>query len=179
MTVLDSLAAPRDAWEDSPDYAPANAVEPLDGDEEIDVDVMIDDFAGAGYRPDTATNATGLLDRLRRPAKETRPVWSSSEPPAAGASFDDKMAYYRSQHRSVGVRATHLVGIPGAAASLPLLLARPKVGAAVFVASWTLQVAGHRLFERNNPALTKGFVSYQLCGLAFWCEEMGDLISRR
>ncbi|MCH9815341.1 MAG: DUF962 domain-containing protein [Actinomycetia bacterium] len=89
------------------------------------------------------------------------------------------MAYYRSQHTTNGIRATHLVGIPGAAAAIPILLVRPKVGAGVFVASWLLQVAGHKVFERNNPAFTKGLITYQLCGLAFWCEEVGDMAAGR
>lgn len=110
----------------------------------------------------------------RQKAPETRRVWPSDEPPPKDSPFEDKMAYYRGQHTTVGVRATHVVGIPGAAASLPILIVRPKVGAAVFVASWVTQVAGHKIFERNNPALTQGFFTYQFAGLAFWCEEMGD-----
>lgn len=178
MTVLDSFAAPREAWEDTEAFGLAGAALDPDDDIDVDVDVMTEDFAGAGYRPEAGDAVMGWLERLRRPATEQRPVWRGAEPPAKDAPFDDKLAYYRSQHRSVGVRATHLVGIPGAAAALPLLLARPRVGAAVFAVSWSIQVAGHRIFERNSPALTKGFVTYQLCGLAFWCEEMGDLVSR-
>ncbi|MAT62043.1 MAG: hypothetical protein CMH41_10440 [Micrococcales bacterium] len=89
------------------------------------------------------------------------------------------MAFYRSQHTTKGIRATHLVGIPGAAAALPILAVRPKLGAKVFLASWLLQVAGHRVFEGNSPALSRGFFTYQFCGLAFWCEEMGDLAAGR
>ena len=101
------------------------------------------------------------------------------EPPPRSAPFADKMTYYRSQHTSRGVRATHLVGIPGVAFSIPVLFARPPVGIPVFLASWALQVFGHKRYERNNPALTKGFVTYQLCGLAFWCEEVADLVAGR
>jgi uncharacterized membrane protein YGL010W len=99
--------------------------------------------------------------------------------PPASAPFAQKMAYYRSQHTTKGVRATHLVGIPGVAFSIPLSLARPKVGLPLFGLSWALQVLGHSVFEKNKPALTEGFFTYQFCGLAFWCEEMVDLISGR
>ena len=99
--------------------------------------------------------------------------------PPKSASFEDKMAYYRSQHTTVGVRATHLLGIPAVAASLPLVAARPRVGLPLFLAGWTLQVLGHKVFEGNSPALTKGIFTYQFCGLAFWCEEMADLIAGR
>ena len=97
--------------------------------------------------------------------------------PPRSASFAEKMDFYRSQHTTRGVRATHMVGIPGVAFSLPLLFARPKIGVPAFVLSWALQVAGHKIFEKNNPALTQGFLTYQLCGLAFWCEEFADLIA--
>jgi uncharacterized membrane protein YGL010W len=89
------------------------------------------------------------------------------------------MAYYRSQHTSRGIRLTHLVGIPGVAFSLPVVATRPRIGLPVFAASWALQVAGHLLFEHNRPALTRGPVTYQLCGLAFWCEEVADLLAGR
>ena len=98
-------------------------------------------------------------------------------PPPRSASFADKMAYYRSQHTTRGIRATHLVGIPGAAFSIPVIFAKPKVGLPVFGLSWALQVFGHKVFEKNSPALTKGLLTYQLCGLAFWCEEMANVIA--
>jgi len=101
------------------------------------------------------------------------------DPPPASASFAEKMAYYRAQHTTRGVRATHLVGIPGVAFAMPIALVRPRVGVPMFLASWALQVAGHLVFEDNSPALTKGFLTYQLCGLAFWCEEMVDVLSGR
>ena len=101
----------------------------------------------------------------------------SVEPPPRSAPFAAKMDYYRSQHTTRGIRATHLVGIPGVAFSLPLSIARPRVGLPIFGLSWALQVIGHKVFEKNCPALTEGFVTYQLCGLAFWCQEMVDIIS--
>ncbi|WP_267596052.1 DUF962 domain-containing protein [Carbonactinospora thermoautotrophica] len=99
-------------------------------------------------------------------------------PPPKSAPFQEKMAYYRSQHTSRGVRATHLVGIPTVAFSLPLVFGRPKVGVPVFIGGWALQVLGHKVFEKNSPALKNGFFSYQLCGLAFWCEEMVEILAK-
>lgn len=110
---------------------------------------------------------------------EMTPVTEGSTVPPRNASFEEKMAYYRSQHTTRGIRATHLVGIPAVAAALPLVVARPRVGIPLFLAGWTLQVIGHKVFEKNNPALTKGFLTYQFCGLAFWCEEMADLVGGR
>ncbi|MDQ2961149.1 MAG: DUF962 domain-containing protein [Candidatus Dormibacteraeota bacterium] len=110
---------------------------------------------------------------------ELTPNTEGSAVPPRSASFEDKMAYYRSQHTTRGIRATHLVGIPAVAAALPLMAARPRVGVPLFLAGWTLQIIGHKVFEKNNPTLTKGFFTYQFCGLAFWCEEMADLVGGR
>lgn len=110
---------------------------------------------------------------------EMTPIAAGTEVPPRSAPFAEKMAYYRSQHTTDGVRATHLVGIPAVTASMPLMLARPRLGVPLFLAGWTLQVIGHKVFEKNSPALTKGFFTYQFCGLAFWCEEMADLIAGR
>jgi uncharacterized membrane protein YGL010W len=108
---------------------------------------------------------------------EMTAVTREATPPPSGAPFSEKMAYYRSQHTTPGIRATHLVGIPAVTLSLPLMAARPRVGVPMFLGGWALQVFGHKYFEKNNPALSKGFFTYQFCGLAFWCEEMVELIS--
>jgi uncharacterized membrane protein YGL010W len=110
---------------------------------------------------------------------ELTPTTEGSTVPPRSASFEEKMAYYRSQHTTRGIRATHLVGIPAVATALPLMAARPRVGVPLFLAGWSLQILGHKVFEKNNPALSKGFFTYQFCGLAFWCEEMADLIGGR
>ena len=105
------------------------------------------------------------------------PVTNEAMPPPKSAPFAEKMAYYRSQHTTPGIRATHLVGIPAVTVSLPLMLGRPRAGVRLFLGGWALQVLGHKVFEKNSPALTKGFLTYQFCGLAFWCQEMVELIS--
>ena len=99
--------------------------------------------------------------------------------PAAHASFSDKMAYYRTQHTSRGVRFTHMVGTPVIAAGIPLLFAKPRAGVPMFVGGWLLQVAGHRLFEHNMPSAHKGWITYQLTGVIHVCEQYGELLVRR
>lgn len=98
-------------------------------------------------------------------------------PPSPAARFAEKRRYYRSQHTSRGIRATHLVGIPAIVLSLPLLLVRPKLGLKLFCAGWGLQIFGHVVYEKNSPALRNGPVSYELVGLAYWSEEMTDMIA--
>jgi hypothetical protein len=130
----------------------------------------------------TTGGAPGFADSEEEPnivMMELTPIAEGTEVPPRSAPFEEKMAYYRSQHTTPGVRATHLVGIPAVAAALPLIAARPKVGVPLFFAGWSLQILGHRMFEKNNPALSKGFFTYQFCGLAFWCEEMADLVAGR
>lgn len=110
---------------------------------------------------------------------ELTAVTEGTRPPARSAPFSDKMQYYRSQHTTRGIRVTHLMGIPAVAAALPLLAARPRLGLPLFLGGWSLQILGHRVFEKNSPALTRGLLTYQFCGLAFWCEEMADLVAGR
>jgi hypothetical protein len=99
--------------------------------------------------------------------------------PAPDAPFADKLAYYRNQHTTRGVRLTHLIGTPVIAAGLPLIFAKPHVGLPMFVGGWMLQIAGHRLFEHNLPSTHKGWLTYQLTGIIHVCEQYGDLLAQR
>jgi Protein of unknown function (DUF962) len=63
--------------------------------------------------------------------------------------------------------------------SLPLLAARARIGLPMFIAGWAVQVARHPIFEHNKRALTRGPVTYQPTWLAFWCEEVAELLARR
>ncbi len=99
--------------------------------------------------------------------------------PPPEAPFADKMAYYRTQHTSKGVKTTHLVGIPTIAVGLPLMFAKPRVGAPMFIGGWTIQILGHRLFEKNLPSTHKGWITYQLTGVIDVCEQYGEMLARR
>ncbi|WP_225725314.1 MULTISPECIES: DUF962 domain-containing protein [unclassified Nocardia] len=99
--------------------------------------------------------------------------------PSPAAPFSEKLAYYQSIHTSSGVKATHLVGLPMVVASLPLLFARPRVGSLLFVAGWSLNIGGHLLFEKQNPALRHGPITYQLAGVVTWATEVGEFLARR
>ena len=93
--------------------------------------------------------------------------------PPPEAPFADKMAYYRTQHASKGVKAAHLLGTPITAAGLPLVFAKPKVG------GWAMQIIGHRLFEKNLPSTHKGWITYELTGVIHVCEQSGEMLARR
>jgi len=59
-------------------------------------------------------------------------------------------------------RSRPTVGWLQGSVSLPLLVARPRVGLSTLLAGWGLQIVGHRVFEKNSPALKNGPVTYQL-----------------
>jgi hypothetical protein len=99
--------------------------------------------------------------------------------PLPEAPFAEKMAFYRGQHASKGVRVTHLIGTPIIAAGLPLMFARPRVGAPMFIGGWTMQILGHRLFEKNLPSTHKGWITYQLAGVIDVCEQYGEMLAHR
>lgn len=98
--------------------------------------------------------------------------------PPIDAPFADKMAYYRTQHTSKGINVTHQIGTPIIVFGLPLLFAKPRLGVPLFV-GWTLQIAGHKLFEKNMPSTHKGWITYQLTGLIHVAETYGEMLARR
>jgi hypothetical protein len=98
--------------------------------------------------------------------------------PPPDAPFADKMDYYRTQHTSKGVRASHLVGTPIIAAGLPLMFAKPRLGAPMFIGGWAMQILGHKLFEKNMPSTHKGWITYQLTGVIDVCEQYGEILAR-
>jgi hypothetical protein len=75
------------------------------------------------------------------------------EAPPPEAACADKMAYYRTQHTSRGVKTAHLVGTP--------------------------IIAGHRFVEKNLPSTHKGWITYQLTGVIDVCEQYGEMLARR
>lgn len=99
--------------------------------------------------------------------------------PAPEAPFAEKMAYYRTQHTSRGIKISHLIGIPVIAFALPLLVVKPRVGVPMFLGGWMVQIAGHTLFEHNLPATHRGWITYQLTGVIDVCEQYGEMLARR
>jgi uncharacterized membrane protein YGL010W len=67
--------------------------------------------------------------------------------------YAERLAFYRSQHRTFGCKVTHMVGIPLIALSLPTLVVSPKSAAKMQIGGWILQFIGHFVFEHNKPVL--------------------------
>lgn len=68
-------------------------------------------------------------------------------------SLREHMKLYRAEHRTIGCKVTHLIGVPMIAASLPLMFFNWRWAVGMFVAGWILQFSGHRFFEHNRPVL--------------------------
>jgi uncharacterized membrane protein YGL010W len=63
------------------------------------------------------------------------------------------LRFYRSQHRTVGCRATHMIGVPMIVVSLLVLPFNWKASAQLQIVGWILQFIGHSVFEHNKPVL--------------------------
>jgi len=68
-------------------------------------------------------------------------------------AFDKHLAYYRSQHRTLGCKITHLVGIPVLVLSVPALLFSRRLALQLQAVGWLLQFVGHFVYEHNKPVL--------------------------
>lgn len=91
------------------------------------------------------------------------------------------MAHYRAEHRTIGCKITHMVGVPTIVGSFPTIVFDWQIGLAMLVFGWTLQFAGHRYFERNKPVLMadpKNLLTY-LSALIFVSQEWIQVLTGR
>jgi uncharacterized membrane protein YGL010W len=63
------------------------------------------------------------------------------------------MELYRSQHRTLGCKITHMFGVPMIVASLPMVFFNWPAAAGLFGLGWVLQFLGHGVFEKNRPVV--------------------------
>jgi uncharacterized membrane protein YGL010W len=66
-------------------------------------------------------------------------------------AFDNRLKYYRSQHKTVGCKITHMVGIPMIVLSFPIAFFNRRLAAQFQAIGWILQFTGHYVFEHNQP----------------------------
>lgn len=71
------------------------------------------------------------------------------------SQFIEVYRFYARNHRTVGCRVTHLVGVPILALSFFLLVRRPKTSIALGALGYGLQILGHYVFEKNTPVLIR------------------------
>lgn len=63
---------------------------------------------------------------------------------------------YAQNHRTTGCRITHLIGVPTVATGLAMMLFSNRLVAGCLLGiGYALQVAGHVIFEKNEPVLLK------------------------
>ncbi len=67
--------------------------------------------------------------------------------------YEKRLAYYQSQHRTVGCKITHMIGIPIVALSVLMLFFRPRLAMQMHLVGWLLQFIGHYFYEHNKPVL--------------------------
>ncbi len=72
--------------------------------------------------------------------------------PMPQKSFREYIAVYQQEHRKLGTRLTHMVGIPMIIASIPTAFVSLPAAGSLFVGGWALQYIGHYVFEKNEPA---------------------------
>lgn len=96
-------------------------------------------------------------------------------------SFETHMAHYRAEHRTVGCKITHMIGVPMIAASVPALFFNRRWAAGLFTVGWAFQLAGHRFFERNRPVLVADPANplTYFSALAFVAQEWKQVLSGR
>lgn len=94
-------------------------------------------------------------------------------------SLSAHLKYYRSQHKTLGCKITHLVGIPMIVLSLPMLLFDRRRAFSLFGLGWLLQFIGHYVFEKNKPIVLSARRSpYTLVSaLIFVTEEWMDTLN--
>jgi uncharacterized membrane protein YGL010W len=66
-------------------------------------------------------------------------------------AFDKRLAFYRSQHMTLGCKITHMVGVPIIALSFPVFFVNRRLAGDMQKVGWTLQLIGHYVFEHNKP----------------------------
>ncbi|HZS03802.1 MAG TPA: DUF962 domain-containing protein [Blastocatellia bacterium] len=93
----------------------------------------------------------------------------------------EHMELYRAEHRTVGCKVTHLVGVPMIAASFPMLLFNWRWAVGMFVTGWILQFSGHHFFEHNQPVLVADPANplTYFAALIFVGEEWARLLAGR
>ncbi len=93
-------------------------------------------------------------------------------------SLSAHLKYYRSQHKTLGCKITHLVGVPMIALSIPMLLFDRRRAVSLFTFGWFLQFVVHYVFEKNKPIIFSSRRSpYTLAAaLVFVTEEWMDTL---
>lgn len=97
------------------------------------------------------------------------------------SAFQAHMAHYRQEHRTVGCKITHMIGVPMIVASLVVVWLTWQIGLVMFTVGWCFQFAGHRFFERNKPVLAedpRNPYTY-LSAIVFVAQEWATVLSGR
>lgn len=96
-------------------------------------------------------------------------------------SFQEHMELYRAEHRTIGCKVSHLIGVPMIVASFPMLFFHWRWAIALFVIGWIFQLAGHKYFEKNRPVLAADPANPRtyFAAIIFVAQEWASLLTGR
>ena len=72
---------------------------------------------------------------------------------AVRKALHERMVYYKSQHRTLGCKVTHMIGIPMIILSLVAFPFNKRLSLLLQTGGWILQFVGHFVYEHNKPVL--------------------------
>jgi uncharacterized membrane protein YGL010W len=90
-------------------------------------------------------------------------------------SLREYLLDYEEEHKNLGTKLTHMIGIPMIVAALPIIPFSPALGIGLFVLGWIFQLIGHAVFEHNKPSFT-GDWFYLLIGPVWVAIEFARLV---
>jgi hypothetical protein len=68
-------------------------------------------------------------------------------------SIDQALAYYSSQHTTLGCKITHMIGVPMIVVAFVCLFFNWTLFIQLELVGWFLQLIGHFVFEHNTPVI--------------------------
>lgn len=68
-------------------------------------------------------------------------------------TLNQALRFYRTRHRTPGCKLTHLIGIPLLVAAPFAFIFNRRTGITFTIVGAIFQVAGHAIFEKNQPTL--------------------------
>ncbi len=93
-------------------------------------------------------------------------------------AFQAHMSHYRAEHRTLGCKISHMIGVPMILSSFGVLVFHWQAAIVLFAVGWTFQLVGHRYFERNRPVLAanpRNPMTY-LAAIIFVGQEWGQVL---
>lgn len=89
------------------------------------------------------------------PSRSYQPAVLADQKRALTKAFHERLVYYKSQHRTVGCKVTHMIGVPMIAVSVVTFPFNRRLSIVLQVVGWIFQFVGHYVYEHNQPVLLR------------------------